>query len=776
MAVAQLFEGNPKLDKVYVSAFPHGEVAVPRDLLPNFIDAPKKTFMQLKKGLKFELHKDINAKKSVYHATDLEGFKGILSGGKIKPSAGKVEDFGAEVQAWEEFIPKLQEIALSKGWSYNKFDNMLNDLGSKKIAEILNVPAPENVSGVSVSRTPRIASKGDKAITFVIDPDKAPKMRPFVEEGYDKMISGPAAFDSQADLLGAMTVEELDKHRALSKAIQARLDQDRNASLKDLHALQMQIEDQVVQRLHPEKRNPHFEFEDRTFGEAVDLSAMKGVLIDKEALRELYMAHHYSFSDALNLAPTELKKAYRQAITDKDLAQKEVLAQAIETHGKASFNIDTEIEKIIEQAKSKGLQVKVFENGAEMHSYRAKMSKYPDDAKWEIGDTEEVFAPGGKDSYTLKERPLAKTGVTRIKEAYGVDAYGFTQGAGEGNKPTIILNRKQDDIRRTWFHENMHGHMNYLGIDDVSIRSITNPLRESRLHHAFDPEIQKFAGKYFDEEIVTYLTTAVRVNDTDILEKFVKADESLENVMRLAAGAAEDLKLAAMSAPPSLHRDVFLRKMDMVSRRAGTLEDLARDVSLGGHELHYRNGKYHIMTAQKDLSFSTREEVAKFVEENYTPPQNIPNLIDETYLPKGLPRFEIKTLNSEAAPLTTDPPVTGPPGGRVQGGVQALSFYFRPFYAWVQTVSDKNQWPELYTVFKGIDEKQAGMDAFVVGQEQKLYDILKDLSPGKRKDLYHYLETPAADKPKVATELNLTAKDIERANNLRKEFYDPLAT
>lgn len=49
--------------------------------------------------------------------------------------------------------------------------------------------APGNISddpGVSVSRVPRVASKGTRAVSFVIDPEKMPPSRPYAEEGYAK--------------------------------------------------------------------------------------------------------------------------------------------------------------------------------------------------------------------------------------------------------------------------------------------------------------------------------------------------------------------------------------------------------------------------------------------------------------------------------------------------------------------------------------------------------------------------------------------------------------
>jgi hypothetical protein len=81
------------------------------------------------------MHQAINEKNVVYHATDINRFKDILESGEIRPGG----------------LPSVLDMS-TKGME----------------------------SGVSVSRVPRVNSKEEKAISFVIDKEKIPRTRQYV--------------------------------------------------------------------------------------------------------------------------------------------------------------------------------------------------------------------------------------------------------------------------------------------------------------------------------------------------------------------------------------------------------------------------------------------------------------------------------------------------------------------------------------------------------------------------------------------------------------------
>lgn len=94
--------------------------------------------------------------------------------------------------------------------------------------------------GVSVSRVPRISSKGTKAVSFVIDPEKMPPSRPFTEPGYKKTFGDQAA---------SWQVDEYGKSRM----------------------------------------NPQFEFEDRTFERPIPTSAVREIWLDVPAYFQRFL-------------------------------------------------------------------------------------------------------------------------------------------------------------------------------------------------------------------------------------------------------------------------------------------------------------------------------------------------------------------------------------------------------------------------------------------------------------------------------------------------------
>ena len=142
------------------------------------------------------LHQRIGERDVWYHATSPQNVPEILRTGEIRP-------LGMAEQAKETLLKQGSPV------------------------------------GVSVSRTPRIASKADKAVTFAIDREKMPPSRPFVEPKYSKTEPNEVYFpDTGKTFAGG-----------------------------------------------PNRPNPRFEFEQRTYNQSIPLSAVREALIDKSALQ-----------------------------------------------------------------------------------------------------------------------------------------------------------------------------------------------------------------------------------------------------------------------------------------------------------------------------------------------------------------------------------------------------------------------------------------------------------------------------------------------------------
>lgn len=198
----------------------------------------------------------IAAKNRVFHATDAEAVDEILRGGEIVPD------------------PQLLVKQGAADWAAAK----QREKGTWRPPNTYT-PNPGAWRGVSVSRVPRVASKGEKAVSFVIDPEKIGPTRPFVEEGYGKTRS--AKYDLYD--LPDPAVDQLEQIEAqMGEAMQAEDWGSWNRLRAEWQSLQDHFKGQLPERVP----NSRFEFEDRTFDTSIPRKAIKELWVDKEALAE----------------------------------------------------------------------------------------------------------------------------------------------------------------------------------------------------------------------------------------------------------------------------------------------------------------------------------------------------------------------------------------------------------------------------------------------------------------------------------------------------------
>jgi hypothetical protein len=335
----------------------------------------------------------INARNSVYHATDLEGFKGILEAGEISPNPWlhtglgktKVKELmkGGVKQPTSEALNTALANLIKVGSKYgfkegalpnpdNPFDFVETPYFKKipsdykaafKKWDSLAVAAHEvgiidsttNPSaGVSVSRVPRIKPKAEKAISFVIDRSKMPRNRGFAESGYEK----------------TQPIEELDPSSGM-----------------------------VISQT--EGPNPRFEFEDRTYNEPIPLSAVKGVMVDESALAQ-HRSKFPSDSEILELVQTPEYLDWAKGWSAWTSVPFEALTKVSNdpTQPGLSRHVSNflqsgrrdaeralariQLNKIQEAASAHNLPVKVVPSGRAMHGYRAGLSQLPQDQWWGV--------------------------------------------------------------------------------------------------------------------------------------------------------------------------------------------------------------------------------------------------------------------------------------------------------------------------------------------------------------------------------------------------------
>lgn len=378
------------------------------------------------------------------------------------------------------------------------------------------------------------------------------------------------------------------------------------------------------------------------------------------------------------------------------------------------------------------------------------------------------------------DRPLATYRKGPIPDAPPF-AMGATGGTMPGVKPQIYVRQPS---RNVLYHEGLHSGFNYL---DINVNEhLGQDAFARKLANAFSPEVRGvYEGQEFiPEEVYVYLAQSYRTRNAKLLDAFAEADGSKEQVAQWFSEKTDGLLREVASRADSLHKRVLERRLKAAQREAtGSLKVLARELKTSGKELDLEDGKWVMRHPDGSVTtYETREGLNDMLAKE-AEPLTSPELVDLTSLPPGVPRYaaEMPGHSLSDAPLTSGPippdlakaPTTLPEGGRVHAGASLGSYFFRPFYAWLDTVAQKNKWPELYNTFKQLDEQVMHVDSFLRSWEKKLLPMLK-VSPDRRSDLYKYLETSTEKKPEVAKMLKLTEAEKQTVETLRTEFFDPL--
>lgn len=710
---------------------------------------------------KSELDEIINARNSYYHATDLEGFEGVLKAGKIEPSGGKEglewgetpegnlanEDAEAELvkavmkaRGWTE--EKTQDWLISEG--YDTHENIFKEFGVKT--------ALDRARGVSVSRTPRVSSKADKFISFVIDTEKMPRSRPFAEEGYGKLERGTEPRDLDWTI-SKMTPEEKAEYNQLSAA----------PNWRDLTPQRTALLEEIRGRA---PMNKQFEFEQRTFNEPIPLSAVKGVIIDKSAI-----------------TPMPFKESRYQTYSDFLVKGDEGRAEVVE--------------QIQNWAKEFNLPVRVVESGKELHGYRAGLSRLSPEERFAVplydqlaqlpnGQvynkyTGEIFNSAEEaESYSptkYKETPLVHrfSGGSDIETRLG-EAAGQEIGAGIGEKPTILLNKTAD--REDLFHEHLHGHFDYTGIHEWLNNAWSNDVKVWDIYNGFiAPQTDLYQGaSNIPEEVFNYVAAAVRTGNQGRLEAFGAADDGLDEVLRWVSKRSDELLGKLSEVSDSLHKRTAERRLgSVITRATDQLEDVHRVHSLNPTELDLGDFTYQVHEGDTVQYFPDREAAVAYMESRFQEPLAAPELVDMGLLPEGMAKAAVKLAAPNGKPpIQSDAPIDEL-RKPYQAGLYNISYFLRPFLSWVGDVSEKFKRPDLYDRFSAVDTGLIERNNAQAPYVKVLKETLNKYSQERQTDFFKWVQATDAAKPFIEKELKFTPEEIADVQRYKGEFVESLA-
>lgn len=386
-------------------------------------------------------------------------------------------------------------------------------------------------------------------------------------------------------------------------------------------------------------------------------------------------------------------------------------------------------------------------------------------------------------------KPLADSffggpGASQIPE--GFRPRGATYGQGPGQKPAVFIGEGADPS--TLFHESLHGNFAYLDMHRDLHEIVSKPFEVAGEKYPMAQKMSRyFTGELADnwardpsiesEEIYTYLSEFIRMNNQPMLQEMAEWDAGYANMMQWYTDTTQKLLGRIASLPDSVHKRALERRLKFTQLRA------AGDVQLinhGPHQLEgdivdFINGQWWWYSQKNGTAtaFSSKDQLLKTMEELYAEPISAPNLVDESSLPQGFPRFAVENAVRPPAgelrpPIHTEPPL----GPRPKAG-RRVSFYFRPFGPWLGDLAADLKMPDLYGAFKPLENAYREMTHFTDRYAKVLNETIGQFRQAGRQDaLYHWLE--AKDKALATVQFNITPKEEQALAKLRTDFFDPL--
>lgn len=322
------------------------------------------------------IHEIINERNTEYHATDLEGFKGIVEAGQIGLDRGEqVSLVSYKGPAWQ-VVAKDGNTTTFPLEVYSDAEKLAKDLAKRtgfKVHYIKSPPMSAKYDPVSTSRIARVASKADKGITFVLDSSKMPPGgKPTTEQGYKKTITAGKnrieAFDALATSEERAKLIEIERELGSVGSWEPQYEQ--------LVAKRKSFMDSVLSKA--KVLNERFEFENR-YSAPVPLSAVKAILVDRSALKgdRGVASWRVLLPDASDYRFSTQKEAEAFAETHKEVRtlggrQVTILPKVSQLEGVIT-GLEEAIAHVQQLAASKNIPVRIYESGKELHTSRARL-------------------------------------------------------------------------------------------------------------------------------------------------------------------------------------------------------------------------------------------------------------------------------------------------------------------------------------------------------------------------------------------------------------------
>lgn len=337
----------------------------------------------------------------------------------------------------------------------------------------------------------------------------------------------------------------------------------------------------------------------------------------------------------------------------------------------------------------------------------------------------------------MRERPYGTTGSTGgapIPNApEGVSAATWATGPGKAASQFTSPNRTD-----VW-HESLHRMVLEQGIDTVEdVLKEVDPGMAGKLHKALPA--QHLYGSTPNEETFVRLATAVRTGDDDVIEQFVKADGSREEVLAFTSKQAKAMQAELAKRADSPQRRMAERKLQEVIRRSRQpFNELVDETRLNGGDLKKQDGKYYFQEKGDKgwRVYESKERLMDALDEKSTFPE-APEVFSINEALPGTPppptgggpnKFRYNTFNAPPPPPPTEgatagKPMPGKPQQQLRDGAAYFSWVWKPFLSWAGDLSKKHNFPELYQKAFALQEAEHAKVQFLRPWVKELGEIL----------------------------------------------------
>lgn len=384
---------------------------------------------------------------------------------------------------------------------------------------------------------------------------------------------------------------------------------------------------------------------------------------------------------------------------------------------------------------------------------------------------------GSGTAIPMREKPgtglAGSTGGEPIPGAPAA-ASAATYPVAPGKAASVFTSANRDDV----FHESIHRFIIEQGIgpEAEAVLSEVDPVMSGKLRNALPH--QKLYSKTAHEETFVRLATAVRTGDEATIAKFVEADGTREDVMSFAVKQARQLQGELYKRVDSAERRIAERKLQEVVRRAlRSTSELEAEASAAGHELKAQGGNYYFReSGQKGYRvIDSQEKLYDIFDEKVTPQGE--EFIPSEATPPGVGLPPNGGPDSARYSTHNDPrPMPGAVGDRpLKSGWLGVSYWARPWLAWVQSVANKANMPELYTKFAKLQDQVGAMENYRGNWNERLQNILGKFKNDRMGDLFSYLEAVERDAsagPAAAQTFKLNDKELAAMAEVRTFLND----